>query len=50
MNMEKSQDPEPLELEESIDEEEVSIAYDIVSYPSDLTLSVLSEMWKNEVY
>ena len=48
MKTEKSQDPEPLEIEESIEEEEVAIAYDIVPYPSDLTLSVLSEMWKNE--
>ncbi len=38
---------EELETEESIDEEEALVSYDIVSYPSDLTLSVLSEMWKN---
>lgn len=47
MITENPQELEDLELEESIDEEEVSIAYDIVPYPSDLTLSVLSEMWKN---
>jgi hypothetical protein len=29
------------------DDEEVTVTYDIASYPSDLTLSVLYEMWRN---
>lgn len=48
MATEKLEELESLELEESIEEEEVAIAYDIVSYPSDHTLSVLGEMWRNE--
>ena len=36
-----------LEVDEVIEENEASIAYDIASYPSDLTLSVVNEMWKN---
>ena len=39
---------EDLEVDEVMDEEnEVAIAYDIASYPSDLTLSVIYEMWNN---
>ena len=38
---------EILEVEEEVDENEVSVAYDIASYPSDLTLSVVNEMWAN---
>lgn len=40
-------EPEELEVDEVFDEPEAFISYDIASYPSDLTLSVLSEMWKN---
>jgi Protein of unknown function DUF262 len=36
-----------LEVDEVIDEEEAYVPYDIASYPSDLTLSVLADMWKN---
>lgn len=37
-----------LEVDENMEEDEVSIEYDIASYPSDLTLSVIDEMWKNK--
>ena len=40
-------EPEELEVDEVFDEPEAFISYDIASYPSDLTLSVLSEMWEN---
>lgn len=40
-------EPEELEVDEVSDDTEAFIAYDIASYPSDLTLSVLAEMWKN---
>lgn len=30
-----------------MDENEVAVTYDIASYPSDLTLSVVNEMWNN---
>lgn len=40
-------EPEELEVDEVSDDAEAFIAYDIASYPSDLTLSVLAEMWKN---
>ncbi len=36
-----------LEVDEESDENEVAVAYDIASYPSDLTLSVVYEMWNN---
>lgn len=36
-----------LEVDEVLDEDEVTVAYDIASYPSDLTLSVINEMWNN---
>jgi len=36
-----------LEVDEVMEENEVAVAYDITSYPSDLTLSVVNEMWKN---
>jgi hypothetical protein len=39
---------EDLEVDEVMEEEdEVAVSYDIASYPSDLTLSVIYEMWKN---
>jgi len=36
-----------LEVDEEMDENEAPVAYDIASYPSDLTLSVVKEMWNN---
>lgn len=36
-----------LEVDEVVDENEAAMTYDIASYPSDLTLSVVLEMWKN---
>ncbi|NBB84525.1 MAG: DUF262 domain-containing protein [Alphaproteobacteria bacterium] len=36
------------EIEEDLEEEEVPVEYDIATYPSDLTLSVLHEMWRND--
>ena len=36
-----------LEVDEVMEENEAAIAYDIASYPSDLTLSVVKEMWTN---
>lgn len=44
--IEKATD-ETLDVDEEIDENEVAVAYDIASYPSDLTLSVVNEMWVN---
>jgi Protein of unknown function DUF262 len=38
---------EDLVVDEEVDENEVAIAFDIASYPSDLTLSVVYEMWNN---
>ena len=44
-------DPAPVETTEfaveDADENELVVEYDIASYPSDLTLSVICEMWKN---
>jgi len=37
-----------LEVDEVMEESEAAVAFDIASYPSDLTLSVVHEMWKNE--
>lgn len=36
-----------LEVEEEQDEETVSIAYDIASYPSDFTLAGIAKMWED---
>lgn len=42
-------DPEDdLEIDGDDEEDEANIAYDIASYPSDLTLSVINEMWTNK--
>jgi uncharacterized protein with ParB-like and HNH nuclease domain len=38
---------EDLQVFEETEDNEVAITYDIASYPSDLTLSVVKEMWKN---
>jgi Protein of unknown function DUF262 len=38
---------EDLVVDEVMDENEVAVAYDIAAYPSDLTLSVINEMWTN---
>lgn len=40
-------EPDELEVDEVFEESEAYVTYDIASYPSDLTLSVLAEMWKN---
>ena len=46
--MTKTNDLEELIVDESPElEEEAYITYDITTYPSDLTLSVIAEMWKN---
>jgi len=36
-----------LQVDEEMDENEAAVKYDITSYPSDLTLSVVYEMWNN---
>lgn len=36
-----------LELENELEEEAVSIVYDIASYPSDFTLTGIAQMWKD---
>lgn len=41
-------EPDELEVDEVFEESEAYVTYDIASYPSDLTLSVLAEMWKNK--
>lgn len=38
---------EELDVDEVMDESEPYVLYDIVSYPSDLTLSGIHEMWEN---
>ena len=43
----ESQDLEVYEGQEQ-EEEEAFVAYDIATYPSDLTLSVIYDMWKDE--
>src|SRR5258705_4089857 len=44
----KRKPDDELEVDEVMeDEDEVAVTYDIASYPSDLTLSVLYEMWGN---
>lgn len=39
-------EPDDLEVDEVAEDTEAFVTYDIASYPSDLTLSVLAEMWK----
>jgi len=36
-----------LELEDEGDDEEVSVVYDIASYPSDFTLAGIDQMWRD---
>jgi hypothetical protein len=44
----KAKPEEELEVDEVMDDDdEVAVTYDIASYPSDLTLSVIYEMWNN---
>src|SRR6266513_1260439 len=44
----KTRPDEELEVDEVMDdEEEVAVSYDIAAYPSDLTVSVIYEMWNN---
>ncbi|MEJ2630876.1 MAG: DUF262 domain-containing protein [Acidihalobacter sp.] len=46
--MSASQFEDDLEVEaDGTEEDEVAVAYDIASYPSDFTLSGISEMWAN---
>jgi uncharacterized protein with ParB-like and HNH nuclease domain len=47
MKISNKQADDELEVDEEDDENEVTVAYDIASYPSDLTLSVVNEMWTN---
>lgn len=42
--MDKVRDDE-LEVDEIMEEDEVLVPYDIASYPSDLTLNGIKEMW-----
>ncbi|GAI47722.1 unnamed protein product [marine sediment metagenome] len=37
-----------LVIEEEQDEETVTVNYDIASYPSDFTLTVITQMWKDK--
>ena len=37
-----------IEVDDAIDESDTHIEYDIATYPSDLTLSVIHEMWINQ--
>jgi len=41
-------EPEEIEVDDVSEESDTHIEYDIATYPSDLTLSVIHEMWKNE--
>jgi hypothetical protein len=43
----ESENVDELTVDEVMDENEAAVSYDIASYPSDLTLSVIAEMWKN---
>jgi uncharacterized protein with ParB-like and HNH nuclease domain len=47
MNINQIDKEDNFEIEDILDETEASIEYDIASYPSDLTLSVVHEMWTN---
>ena len=47
MSMEKFSE-EDLLVEEEQEEETVTINYDIASYPSDFTLSGITQMWKDK--
>lgn len=47
--VDQAEDDDELDIEPEGEEEEPShVAYDIATYPSDLTLSVIHEMWKNK--
>jgi Protein of unknown function DUF262 len=43
----EQQNTEDFPVDEVMEENEAAVTYDIASYPSDLTLSVIAEMWKN---
>ena len=47
MSTNLSNQDDVLDVDEEMEENEAAVAYDITSYPSDLTLSVVYEMWKN---
>jgi uncharacterized protein with ParB-like and HNH nuclease domain len=46
--MAKSEPDEEMTVDEVVDEDEAEITYDIAAYPSDLTLSVVYEMFQND--
>lgn len=46
-NKTNTEDSEELIIDEEQDDEEAFVVYDIASYPSDLTLSVIKDMWTN---
>lgn len=41
-------EPEEIEVDDNANDAETHVEYDIATYPSDLTLSVIHEMWKND--
>lgn len=45
--MSADQEQVEIEIDDNIDEADSHVEYDIATYPSDLTLSVIHEMWKN---
>ena len=45
--MEDKFSEDDLAVEEEAEEETVSVEYDITSYPSDFTLSIIAQMWKD---
>lgn len=47
MATEKPIDAVDLDVDEEVDDEPSYVTFDIASYPSDLTLSVVHEMWKD---
>jgi hypothetical protein len=38
-------EPEELEIEDLVEEDEATVEYDIATYPSDFTLSIIHKMW-----
>lgn len=44
----KIEKDDELEVDEVLDEEEAYVTYDIASYPSDLTLGGLADLWINK--
>ncbi len=48
MNINNQFDEDDLLVEEEQDEDSTSINYDIATYPSDFTLSGITQMWKDK--